>query len=406
MGADRIVVVAWSGGLDTSYLVARLAREPGTRVVAVTVDTNGLARADLERLGARATELGAARHVVREAGEEVFERHVAYLIKGNVWSRHEPLPFLAERAVQARHTALVARAEGSAAVFHGAWSDASLLVLIESAVRSAHPGCRVFAPVRDEGLSREQIRAWLEKEKLLPPEKERIGTIAVRTGLWGTRATGGGLDDPWDAPDPEAFPTVPPPDEAIDLAEEFDLEFEAGVPRGAWGARKTGVDLIRRLNEIGRRHGIGRRAQLGDSALGLLRRVAREEPAVPVLLAAHEELERLVLTRHQRSVKAQLALVYAQLLEEGLHAEPALRDIEAAFDRANERVSGTVRVRLYRGNVEVLGVRSPAALVAKEPERGWDARDAGGFARVHAMPSALAAARDARLAPKPGGGRG
>src|SRR5580704_3391263 len=116
--ADKVAVVAWSGGLETSYLVARLARE-GTRVVAVTVDTSEVGRKELERLGKRALALGAARHVVHDAADEVWERHVAYLIKGNVESRQEPLPFLAERYVQARHAALAARAEGATAVYHG-----------------------------------------------------------------------------------------------------------------------------------------------------------------------------------------------------------------------------------------------------------------------------------------------
>jgi argininosuccinate synthase len=406
------VVVAYSGGLDTSYIVARLAREEKQRVVAVTVDTGGFSDADLERIKTRAKDLGAAKHMTIDAKEEVFEDYVAYLIKGNVLRGGVyPLSVAAERYAQARHVALVARTEKATAIYHGSTAAGNDQVRFDVSIRALFPEVEVRAPVRDEGLTREQERAWLEKEGLTDKASGKKdgatggakAKYSINAGLWGTTAGGGELHEPWEAPSDDAYPLVVPPQEAIDVAEELDLEFVSGMPRGGWGAEKAGVDLVRRLNEIGRRHGVGRGIHLGDTVIGVKGRIAFEAPAALILITAHRELEKLVLTSWQRLLKDQLALTYGQLFHEGLYHEPAMRDMEAHFDKANEKVTGTVRVRLYRGNVDVLGVKSPYSLIDKgvatygEVAKLWDGRDAKGFAKIFGVPSLLAARRDARV---------
>jgi argininosuccinate synthase len=424
--AGPVVVVAYSGGLDTSFLVARLARGGAggveghpqaatskAKVVAVTVDTGGFSDDDLKRIAKRARELGAAKHEIVDAREEVFERYVSYLIKGNVLRGGVyPLSVAAERYAQARHVALIARAEGAKAIYHGSTAAGNDQVRFDVSIRALFPDVQVRAPVRDEGLTREQERSWLEKEGLLETASAKKDSAtggakakySINAGLWGTTAGGGELHDPWQAPTDEAFPLVPPPEEAAPASEEFDLEFESGMPRGAWGSSKSGVELVSRLNETGRRHGIGRGIHLGDTVIGVKGRIAFEAPAAMILVTAHRELEKLVLTSWQRLLKDQIALTYGQLFHEGLYHEPAMRDMEAYFDKANEHVTGTVRVRLYRGNVTVLGVQSPHSLMDRavatygEQAKLWDGRDAQGFAKIFGVPSLLSARRDARVA--------
>lgn len=408
-----VVVVAYSGGLDTSFLVARLAREEKAKVIAATVDTGGFTDEDRERIKKRAKELGAAKYVLIDAREEVFERYVGYLMKGNVLRGGVyPLSVAAERYAQAWHVATVARAEGAQAIYHGSTGAGNDQVRFDVSIRALFPDVEVRAPVRDEGLTREQERAWLEKEGLLEASsgKKDASTggakakYSVNAGLWGTTAGGGELHDPWQYPTDEAYPLVTAPEEALDTAEELDVDFVAGMPRGAWGSPKSGVELVGRLNEAGRRHGIGRGIHLGDTVIGVKGRIAFEAPAALILTTAHRELEKLVLTSWQRLLKDQIALTYGQLFHEGLFHEPAMRDMEAYFDKANEKVTGTVRIRLYKGNVTILGVKSPASLMDKEvatygeQAKLWDGRDAKGFAKIFGVPSILSARRDSRLA--------
>ena len=405
--ANERVVVAYSGGLDTSFIVGRLAREEKAHVVAVTVDTGGFTKDDLKRIEARAKELGAAKHVTIDARAEVFERYVSYLIKGNVLRGGVyPLSVAAERYAQARHVALVARDERAKAIYHGSTAAGNDQVRFDVSIRALFPEVEVRAPVRDEGLTREQERAWLEKNELLESTSSKKDSAtggakakySINAGLWGTTAGGGELHDPWQGPSNEAFPLVAAPEDAAAKAEEIEVELESGFPR------TKGLELVEKLNEIGRKHGIGRGIHLGDTVIGVKGRIAFEAPAAMILIAAHRELEKLVLTSWQRLLKDQLALTYGQLFHEGLYHEPAMRDMEAYFDKANEKVTGTVRIRLYRGNIDVLGVKSPHSLMDKdvatygEQAKMWDGRDAKGFAKIFGVPSLLAARRDARNA--------
>ncbi len=422
--AGETVVVAYSGGLDTSFLVARLAREEKAKVVAVTVDTGGFTKEDLQRIEDRAEELGAAKHLTIDARAEVFENYVSYLIKGNVLRGGVyPLSVAAERYAQARHVALVARDEKAKAIYHGSTGAGNDQVRFDVSIRALFPEVEIRAPVRDEGLTREQERAWLEKHGLLETASAKKdgatggakAKYSINAGLWGTTAGGGELHDPWQGPSNDAFPLVAAPEEAVAHPEEVHVEFVAGFPtevRAAGGAKtkagKTGprasVELVEKLNEAGRRHGIGRGIHLGDTVIGVKGRIAFEAPAAMILIAAHRELEKLVLTSWQRLLKDQLALTYGQLFHEGLYHEPAMRDMEAYFDKANAKVTGTVRVRLYRGNIDVLGVKSPQSLIDREvatygeQAKMWDGRDAKGFAKIFGVPTLLAARRDARAA--------
>ena len=398
MAQSDTVVVAYSGGLDTSFLVAQLAREQKLRVVAVTVDTGGFSTDELARIAQRAKKLGAKKHVLIDAREEVLRDYVSYLIKGNVLRGGVyPLSVAAERYAQARHVALVARKEKARAIYHGSTAAGNDQVRFDVSIRALFPDVEVRAPVRDDGLTREGEKAWLEKAGLLEivGQKGPKGKYSINAGLWGTTAGGGALHDAWKGPSAEAFPLVVSPEEARAKAEEVEVHFVRGMPTG-------GVALVERLNEAGRRHGVGRGIHLGDTVIGVKGRIAFEAPAAMILLTAHRELEKLVLTSWQRLIKDQLGLTYGQLFHEGHYHEPAMRDMEAYLDHANEKVTGKARVRLYRGNIEVLGVESPYSLIDRgvatygEQAKLWDGRDAKGFAKIFGVPSLLAARRDAR----------
>ena len=400
------VVVAYSGGLDTSFLVARYART-GFRVVAVTVDTGGFEEGELQAIGQRARTLGAARWVGVDAQADVFDRYVTWLIKANVLKGGVyPLSVAAERYAQAEKAVEVARAERARAVVHGSTGAGNDQVRFDVSFRVLAPELEVWAPVRDEGLTREQERAWLEKEGLAGAlaRSKAQQAYSVNAGLWGTTAGGGELHDPWEPAGEEAYPLVVAPWDAADLPEELDIEFTRGVPTAVCGQACDGPALTRQLNKIGRRHGVGRGVHVGDTVLGLKGRIAFEAPAALILIAAHRELEKITLTGGQLIQKDHLALTYGDHFHRGLFHEPVMRDIEAFLDSSQRTVTGTVRVRLYRGSVDVLGVQSPFSLMDPdigrygESARLWDGRDARGFARLLGIPGEVASRRDRKAA--------
>jgi argininosuccinate synthase len=395
------VVVAFTRDLLSAYLVASNARA-GRRVVAVTVDTSGgpACEEDLER---RARALGADEHVVADAGDHVYERYVSWLIKGGVTlgGGYSPWP-TAERYAEVDALVAQARRVHARAVVHGARGED--LVLVESSLRALAPE----VALHDAPVAPLQARAWLEENDLLPVVGDAarldLGAPRVRTSAWGSTATGGELDDPWSSPEAELFPTIPDAADASALPEEFEVEFTQGLPTACCGAALDGPSVVRQVTKIARRHGVGRGVHLGEGALGVVARTAYEAPAATVLLLAHGELERLVLTRRQLAQREALARTYGDLFQRGLFLEPLMRDLERFFDSTQRTVTGAVRVRIQRGAAAVVGVRSPAGLAGPEAwanaegEAGVDARDARGFARVLSLPGRAARQRDERAA--------
>ncbi len=390
------IVLAFSGGLDTSYLVPKLAEESGREVVAVTVDTGGLdaaAAGDLER---RARALGAVAFRRVDARAELFDRVLRFLIAGNVRRGGTyPISVGAERALQAEVVARVARELGATAVAHGSTAAGNDQVRFEVALRAAAPGLEILAPIRDEPVSRAEEVAFLEARGLpVPPFG---AAYSVNRGLWGT-TIGGRETLSSETPLPEeawvvtrgAFATPRAP-------ERHALAFERGLPVAWDGERLAPVALLERLERDAGRFGIGRGIHLGETILGIKGRVAYEAPAAETILAAHRELEKLVLTGRQLRAKETVAALYGDLVHEGQLLEPVGRDLEAFLASSQARVTGGVQLLFRSGQLFVEGVASPHSLM--KASRGaygevageWSGADAKGFSRIVALAGELAA---------------
>ncbi len=392
------ILLAYSGGLDTSYLVAWLTHERGALVTTLTVDCGGLDEREREALGARARSLGAVEHRLVDARAALFERVLRWLIAGNV-RRGEtyPLCVSAERGLQAETLARVARAGGFDAVAHGCTGAGNDQVRFESALAVVAGDVRVLAPIRDLAVEREEEARYLAA--LGHALDARTSRYSVNAGLWGLTIGGGELCDSH-APLPEhvwRWTAAP----ARALPRSLAVAFERGRPTALDGRALDPVTLIEELNAIGGAAGVGRGYHLGDTILGHKGRIAFEAPAAEVLLVAHRELEKLVLTEEQRFWKDQLGQVYGRKLHQGQLHEPLLRDVEALFASAQERVSGEVRLALGPGGALVEGVRSPFSLMAASGARYGERADphhgpaqaagAAALARVLAEPARLAA---------------
>ncbi len=387
------VVLAFSGGLDTSFCVAWLKRERGAEVTTVTVNTGGLDRGELDRVAAQAIAVGAAEHREVDARRATYEHFVATLIRGNVLRGGVyPVSVAAERTQQAIEVARVAREIGAEAVAHGSTGAGNDQVRFDVAFAVLLPGVPIIAPIRELGLTREQAIAELTSLGL--PVPTAAGRYSVNQGLWGTTLGGGWTHDPWQAPPADAWPggggSVPAPTDTV-------IGWKEGLPVSLEGSDLDGPELIEALAARVRPYGIGRGIHIGETVLGIKGRIGFEAGAALVLISAHRELEKLVLTRWQSFWKDHVAQFWGDRLHEGQAFDPVMRDIEAMIVSSQLRVEGRTRVRLEEGRSQVTGVESPYSLmdtgVARygESHALWSGDEARAFAKVAAIPSLLAA---------------
>ena len=390
--AKKKVVLAYSGGLDTSYCVLHL-QEQGFEVITVTVDTGGFSSSELEENEQRAKALGALEHHTVDARQEVFDRYVSYQIKGNILrGQVYPLAVAAERVVQASVVADYALSTGAEAIAHGSTGAGNDQVRFDVVFQVLCPEMEIIAPVRDGALSRDEEYARLSEHGVeIAPS---VRKYSINAGLWGTTIGGGETHDAWSAIPDHVY------EQAIEVRdtaepEEVLVGFEQGIPTSLDGETLPGPALIAALGEKCRQHRVGHGIHVGDTVLGIKGRIAFEAGAALVLISTHRELEKITTTSWQRFWKDQMGDFYGKLLHEGLAFEPALRDIEALIDKSQERVSGEARVRLDNGYFAVTGVRSPHSMmdsqngVYGEMPKLWDGRDAKGYGKIVAVPAKL-----------------
>lgn len=389
------VILAFSGGLDTSFCLLYLQKKFGYDVITVTVDTGGFDEETSAAIAKRAHDLGAIEHIHHDGTQAVYDDHIAYLIKGNVKRGGVyPLCVGAERVVQARVVAQVAARFGARAIAHGSTGAGNDQIRFDVALRALCPDVQIIAPVRDEQWSREASIAWLAEHDITLPSSSTA--YSVNEGLWGVTIGGKETHDSWQTPPDEAYAWTVAPQKAPTEGTTITLTFDQGKPVAIDGEQLDGVALVRHLNTLGGAHGVGRGMHVGDTIMGIKGRIAFEAPAAFILLEAHRELEKLVLTRWQSHWKDQLSSFYGMLLHEAQYFDPVMRDMEAFIDSSQQTVTGEVRVDLCQGHARVDGVRSPFSMMSAaagtygERNTLWNAEDARGFCTIFGTQSLLA----------------
>lgn len=389
-----LAAVAFSGGLDTSFCVVYLI-ERGYDVVTVTVDTGGFSEAEKAAVAARSKALGAAAHYEEDGRAELFERYLRWLVYGNVLrGQTYPLSVSAERVCQAIRVVERARACGAAALCHGSTGAGNDQVRFDTAFRALAPDLTLLTPIRELGLSRREEAEYLEARGFHVPAGTR--DYSINTGMWGGSVGGRETLTPWPTVPDAVFPGGPVPERDFGDSCELTLGFTRGVPTRLDGAALDPVALIQRLNETGRAFGIGRGVHLGDTILGIKGRVGFEAPAAYLLIGAHRELEKLVLSGRQLFWKETLGNLYGALLHEGHYFDPLARDIEAFLASSQTTVTGEARLRLFARTFTVEGVRSPYSMMDPkiasygESAKLWSGDEAAGFAKIAGMQQLLA----------------
>ncbi len=383
------IVLAYSGGLDTSVAVRWLKEERGYEVIALTADV-GMQR-QREEAQSRALTAGASKFIWRDV-QETFVRHFVFpaLAAGAVYQGHYPLATALSRPLIALELVEVARAEGATAVGHGCTGKGNDQVRLEVSVQALAPELRIVAPVRDWEMDREGEIAYAQ-EHSIPVTVTRDSPYSIDENLWGRSIECGVLEDPWQEPPPDVYEWTVAPAEAPDAPAYVEIGFEAGLPVSLDGRETDPVKLVLRLNEMAGEHGVGRVDMVEDRLVGIKSREIYEAPAAVTLLAAHEGLEALTLSKDQRRLRARVGQEYAELIYNGLWFTAHHQDLAAYVQSVQRHVTGTVRVKLYKGSATVVGRKSPKSLydyslATYESSDRFDRSAAAGFIQIWGLP--------------------
>ena len=391
-----LVVLSYSGGLDTSAIVPWLLETYGARVLCYTADV-GQGDVELAGLEARARRSGALGCVVDDLREPFVTDVIFPTLKaGAVYARTYLLGTSMARPIIAAGQVAAARAAGATALAHGCTGKGNDQVRFELTFQALAPDLKVIAPWREWHFrGREDLLAY-RADKNIPVEVWAAKPFSRDRNLWHVSHEGGVLEDPANAPPDDLFLMTANPEDAPDRAEEVEIGFDEGTPVTVDGELLGPVALVELLNELAGRHGVGRADIVEDRLVGMKSRGIYETPAGTLLRATHRELEQLVLDRRTLALKDQLASRYADLVYEGRWWTTEREALDALVAVTQKPVTGTVRARLYKGNATVTGRESPFSLYASqystfEQDDVYDQADAAGFIRLFGLPIRIAA---------------
>lgn len=389
---SNICVLAYSGGLDTSFCIPFLKEEHGYDIVTVMVDTGGFSTDELAESASRAEQLGVKEHIVLDGKSEVFNRFVKYLIFGNVLRGGVyPLCVAAERVVQAAMVAEYALKIDAVAIAHGSTGAGNDQVRFDGAFGVLAAGLKQHAPVREHSLTRQQETDYLAKHGLdIPAETLKY---SVNAGMWGVTIGGEETHDSGTEVPESVFEMACPSTPGIP-PRKLSIWFKNGIPTMLDEQEMDSVELVTRLNKLSADYALGRGVHLGDTIVGIKGRVAFQAGAALMLIAAHRELEKVVLTKWQRFWKDHVADFYGNMIHEGQPFDPALRDIEAMLQSSQQRVTGEVTLNIKHGGYYVTGASSPNSMMTADSKYGeeytlWQGQDVAGFSKVLNIPSKL-----------------
>lgn len=399
MSKDR-VVLAYSGGLDTSVAIGWIGEQTGSEVVAVAVDV-GQGGEDLEVIRQRALDCGAVEAYVADARDEFAADYCMPALKANgMYQKRYPLVSALSRPLISRHLVKAAREFGATTVAHGCTGKGNDQVRFEVSITSIAPDLHCLAPVRDLALTRDVAIEYAEKHSL-PIETTKHNPFSIDQNVWGRAIETGFLEDIWNAPTKDVYnytddPTYPP------VPDEIEITFAQGIPVAIDGRPVTPLQAIQELNQRAGAQGIGRIDIVEDRLVGIKSREIYEAPGAIALLAAHEELENVVLEREQARFKKSVDTRWGELVYDGQWFSPLKKSLDAFIDETQRYMDGTIRMTLHGGRAVVTGRKSDSSLydfnlATYETGDSFDQSHSKGFIEIYGLPAKMSAARDDRF---------
>jgi argininosuccinate synthase len=388
------IVLAYSGGLDTSVAIPWLAERYGAEVIAVTLDL-GQGR-ELEQIRERALATGASRCHVLDVREEFARDYILPALQaGAIYEDRYPMATSLGRPLIAQKLVEIAEMEQATAIAHGCTGKGNDQVRIDVSARALNPKIRVIAPARVWNMSRPDEIEYA-RQRGIPVPATKASPYSTDENLWGRSIECGVLEDPWAEPPEEIYALTKSPADAPDVPAYVEIEFARGVPTYVNGVAMPFAELIGSLETIAGAHGVGRIDMLENRLVGIKSREIYEAPAAVVLHTAHRELENMVIPRDLQRLKRQLSQVYADLVYNGLWFTQTREAIDAFVRNVQQRVMGTVRLKLFKGDCRVVGRKSPLSLYDQSLatyEAGdlFDHTAAEGFIKIWGLPVEIAA---------------
>ncbi|RJS94201.1 argininosuccinate synthase [Candidatus Bathyarchaeota archaeon] len=389
----RKIVLAYSGGLDTSVLLKWLQQKYDAEVITVTLDVGQ--KENLEKIEEKAKNLGAIKHYSIDAKDEFVKDYVFPAIKANaLYEGKYPVSTALSRPLIAEKLVEVAKKEGADAIAHGCSGKGNDQVRIEVSAKALAPEIDVIAPVREWGMTRDaEIKFAEENDIPIPVDIDK--PYSVDQNLWGRSIECGILEHPDVEPPEEIYEWTISPEKAPDKPDYLNIHFENGVPTALNGEEMEPVGLIESLNMIAGKHGVGRIDHIEDRLVGIKSREVYECPAALVIIEAHKDLEKLVLTRHEVSFKHQVDALWSTLVYTGLWMDPLREDLDAFINATQKRVCGDVKIKLYKGAFHIVGRSSPLSLydlnlATYNIESRFDQSSSKGFIELWGLPTRMA----------------
>lgn len=389
MSKNGKVVLAYSGGLDTSVAVVWL-KEQGYDVITMTADV-GQQAVDLEAAKSKALKTGAEKAYVLDLKKRFVEQFVWPSLKANgMYQGVYPLNSALSRPLIAEVLVEIAKKEGAVAIAHGCTGKGQDQVRIEVCSNALEPDLAVLAPVRDWRFSREAEMEYAQAHGI-PVQATHASPYSIDDNIWGRSIECGILEDPWNEPPNDAYALTCEPEEAPDHPEHVEIQFENGIPVALDGVHMDGPTLVARLNEQAGRHGVGRIDMVEDRLVGFKSREVYECPAAITLINAHRALETLTLDKKTLAAKKELEAKFSELTYEGYWFSPLKDAINAFIDETQQYVNGTIKVRLYKGMAIVRGMKSPKSVYSEtlatySDKDGFDHTAAVGFIKIWGLP--------------------
>ncbi len=387
---NKKVILAYSGGLDTSCAVKWLKERYGYDVVTVTADIGE--GKDLKPIEEKALKVGAIKHYSLPLKQQFAQEFLAPALHANVmYEGVYPLISALSRPLIAKTLVDIAKKEGAVAVAHGCTGKGNDQVRFDISIKALAPNLQIIAPAREHPMAREDAIAYAKQHGIpLPVNLEN--PFSIDQNLWGRSCECGVLEDPWVEPPEAAYALTQPVAETPQTPEEITIEFEQGIPIGFNGQQRSFEDCIEQLNQCAGRHGIGRIDHIENRLIGIKSREVYEAPAAITLITAHRALEALTLVREVARFKPVIDQQFANLIYDGLWFSPLRTALQAFLTETQTRVSGIVRLKLFKGHATVVGRTSPCSLYVKKLAT-YDASDqfdheaAKGFIKIFGLPT-------------------